>query len=143
VAAAAVAAGLAGWALAGLPGGTAARGHPSAPPATSPAPHTRPATPTVQVNGAALTGHRAWIVARQLRRLGLRVQVRFTRAGSQPPGTVVSVQPSGRVPAGSSVVVIAALAPRGHRGHGHGGPGHGGHGHGHGHGHGGGNGQGD
>jgi hypothetical protein len=70
--------------------------------------------------------------------------VDFTRTGAQPPGTVVSVQPSGRVAAGSSVVLTAALPPRGHghhHGHGHGDGGHGGGGHGGG-GHGG-NGQGD
>jgi hypothetical protein len=35
----------------------------------------------------------------------------------QPPGTVVSVQPSGRVAEGSIVTVTAATAPAGHRHH--------------------------
>jgi hypothetical protein len=54
--------------------------------------------------------------------------VEFTRTGSQPPGTVLFVQPSGQVAAGSSVIVTAALPPHGHgndHGHGHGGGGNG------------------
>jgi hypothetical protein len=38
--------------------------------------------------------------------------VRAVRGG-QAPGTVISVQPSGRVPAGSTVTVTAALPPPG------------------------------
>jgi hypothetical protein len=42
--------------------------------------------------------------------------------GRLPPGTVISVQPAGQVPAGSAVTVTAASASSGHRhGHGHGG----------------------
>jgi hypothetical protein len=40
-------------------------------------------------------------------------------ARDQAPGTVVSVQPAGEVPAGSAVVVTAAAQPHGH-GNGHG-----------------------
>jgi serine/threonine-protein kinase len=142
VAAAAVVA-LAGWALAGLSGGTSAHGRPTAPPSSS-TPHTQPATSpatrTVQVNPGALIGQPVRVVTQRLRQLGLRVRVQSTRTASRPPGTVLSVQPSGQVAAGSSVTVTAALPPPGHgHGHGHGG----GHGHGdgggkgHGHGHGG------
>jgi eukaryotic-like serine/threonine-protein kinase len=134
VAAVAVAA-LAWWALAGLSGGTSAHGRTSAPPSSS-TPHTQPATSpairTVQVNPGVLIGQPVRAVAQRLRQLGLRVRVEFTRTGSQPPGTVLSVRPSGQVSAGSSVTVTAARPPPGH-----------GRGHGHGHGHGGGNGQGD
>jgi eukaryotic-like serine/threonine-protein kinase len=131
VAAAAVVA-LAGWALASLSAGTSAGGRAAAPPASS-APQTQPATPAVQVNAGALIGQPVRAVTRRLRQLGLRVRVEFTHADGQPPGTVLSVQPSGRVAVGSSVTVTAT-PPHGH------GDGHG-HGHGHG-GDGGGNGQG-
>jgi hypothetical protein len=132
---------LAGWALAGLSGGTSAPGHPAAAPASS-TPHTGPATSpatrTVQVNPGVLIGQPVRVVTQRLRQLGLRARVEFTRTGSRPPGTVVFVRPSGQVPAGSSVTVTAALSPPGHgRGQGHG------HGHGHGGGDGGGNGQGN
>jgi serine/threonine-protein kinase len=140
VAAAAVVA-LAGWALAGLSGGTSGHGRPAAPPSSS-TPHTQPATSpatrTVQVNPGALIGQPVRVVKQRLRQLGLRVRVQFTRTGSRSPGTVLSVQPSGQVAAGSSVTVTAALPPPGHgQGHGHS------HDHGHGGGDGGGNGQGN
>jgi len=133
VATAAAVVALAGWALAGLSGGTSARGRPAAPSASS-APHTQPATPTVRVNAGALIGRPVRAVTQRLRQLGLRVQVEFARTDSQPPGTVLSVQPGGQVAAGSSVTVTAARPLRGH-GHDHG--------HGHGGGDGGGNGQGN
>jgi hypothetical protein len=139
VAAAAAVVALAGWALAGLSGGTSARGRPTAPSTASSAPHTQPATPTVRVNADALIGQPVRAVMQRLRQLGLRVQVEFARTDSQPPGTVLSVQPGGQVAAGSSVTVTAArpLHPHGQdHGHGHGGGGGGG-------GDGGGNGQGN
>jgi hypothetical protein len=88
----------------------------------------------VAVNAGALAGQRAGLVVRRLRQLGLRPHVVWTANGGKEPGTVISVQPSGPVPVGSTVTVAAALRPPGHRG---------GHGHGDGHGHGGGDGQGD
>jgi len=45
--------------------------------------------------------------------MGLRPRVVGTVRGGQAPGTVISVQPSGRVPAGSTVTVTAALPPPG------------------------------
>ena len=112
VAAAAVVA-LAGWALAGLSGGTSGHGRPAAPPSSS-TPHTQPATSpatrTVQVNPGALIGQPVRVVKQRLRQLGLRVRVQFTRTGSRPPGMVLFVRPSGQVAAGSSVTVTAALA---------------------------------
>jgi hypothetical protein len=79
---------------------------------------------TVEVNAAALTGKRVGAVGPRLRQLGLHPHVVWATNGAQAPGTVISVQPSGRVPIGSAVTVTVALAPPGHRhdhGHGHGG----------------------
>jgi len=122
VVAAAVVIALTGWALAGLSSGTSARGRSTAPSPVSSTPHTQPATPTVRVNAGALIGQPVRVVTQRLRQLGLRVQVEFTRADGQPPGTVLSVQPSGQVAAGSSVTVTAARPPHGHgHDHGHGG----------------------
>ncbi|MGH3395325.1 MAG: protein kinase domain-containing protein, partial [Streptosporangiaceae bacterium] len=120
---------LLGWALASLfaPHGQ----HPSA------------AAPNgarmVEIDGARLRGQAVPVVRRELRRLGLIVRVRWRLDDQVPPGVVLSVQPTGRVPARSVVVVTgarrltagpapstAAPGPRG--------PGHGqGHGHGKGH----------
>jgi serine/threonine-protein kinase len=119
--------GLVGWLLVGTITAT--------PPAT---PHAAARTPgtqaarTVEVNAAALTGQRAGAVGQRLRQLGLHPHIVWAANGTQAPGTVISVQPSGRVPVGSPVTVTAAFAPPGHR-----------HGHGHDHGHGGDQGGGD
>jgi len=40
------------------------------------------------------------------------VQVRWQPTSQEPAGTVVSVQPGGKVPAGSVVVVTGALQPQ-------------------------------
>jgi eukaryotic-like serine/threonine-protein kinase len=121
VAGVAVVAGLAGWLLAGAfgagpgqaqPGGpqAAAARTPTAPAARTP---TGPAARSVEVNADALAGQQASVVSRQLRRLGLRPRVVGAVRGSQAPGTVISVRPSGRLPAGSTVTVTAALPPPG------------------------------
>jgi beta-lactam-binding protein with PASTA domain len=81
------------------------------------------------VNSAALAGQPVSAVREQLRQLGLHPRVVHTATGQQAPGTVISVQPSGQVPAGSVVVVTAAGAPSGDgNGHGHGDNGTGGNG---------------
>jgi hypothetical protein len=50
-----------------------------------------------------------------------RLEARIAAGGGQDPGTVLSVQPSGRVPAGSVIVVTAvSQQDRGGQGHGHG-----------------------
>ena len=127
VAAAAAIAGLAAWALAG----PAAPQHGAPRPAHSsaaPAAPRSPAASMVNVNDGALAGHPVRAVVQSLRRLGLQVHVQWVRTRQQPPGTVVSVQPGGQVPARSGVTVTAALAPASHRGkhgHGHGGDGNG------------------
>jgi beta-lactam-binding protein with PASTA domain len=71
-------------------------------------------------------------VRQQLADRGLRTRVIRSVTGGQRPGTVVSVQPGGRVAEGSIITVAASVAPPGHRHHqgeGHGdgkGGGHGG-----------------
>ena len=127
VAGVAVVAGLAGWLLAGAfgagpaqapPGGpqptastpgTAARA-PTAPAARTP---TAPAARSVEVNADALAGQQASVVSQQLRQMGLRPRVVGAVRGGQAPGTVIAVQPSGQVPAGSIVTVTATLRPPG------------------------------
>jgi serine/threonine-protein kinase len=127
VAGVAVVAGLAGWLMAGafgagprqapLGGPQPAAGTPSAAGRTPAAPAARapttPAARSVEVNADALAGQQASVVSRQLRQLGLRPRVVGAVRGGQAPGTVISVQPSGQVPAGSIVTVTAALRPPG------------------------------
>lgn len=118
VAATAVAASavLAGWLL-------ASRGGPAHPAVrqTTPTPVTSaPAAPRLaQVSPAALAGQPLPAVRRQLRQEGLHVRVAWQHNGHQRPGTVLSVQPAGQVPTGTTVVVTAALPPPGHH-HGNG-----------------------
>jgi len=119
-----VVAGLAGWLLVSVLGAgpRPATRMPAAERTTNaavPAPDaagrtpTAPAGRTVEVNAGALAGQQASVVSRRLRQLGLRPRVVGTVRGGQAPGTVISVQPSGRVPAGSTVTVTAALPPPG------------------------------
>jgi eukaryotic-like serine/threonine-protein kinase len=116
MAGAAAVAGLVVWLL---PGAFGAGSPPRPPGAAQPAarPSSVPATRTVEVNAAALAGHRASAVSQRLRQLGLRPRVvrvvRAVRSG-RAPGTVISVRPSGHVPAGSTVTVTA-VRPSGHR----------------------------
>ncbi len=115
VTAAAVTAGLAGWLLGGMSSAAAPDQHTAVRPSATAAAGPLAAAP-VQVSGGALDGLPVTAVRRQLRQLGLRVLVLWRPSGQQPPGTVLSVQPDGRVPAGSIVVVTAALQPPGHQG---------------------------
>lgn len=117
----AVVASLAVWALTRMSGTASPAGQSSPPPAQSSA----PAAQGVTVNAAALLGQPVWQVVRQLRQLGLVVHVRWQSSyqqqqGSgqqQQPGTVVSVQPTGKLAPGTTVYVTGA---GGHdRGHGH------------------------
>ena len=85
--------------------------HPAVPSRTSVA-------ATVQVSAGSLAGQPLSTVRRQLQQLGLMVQVQWQTSG-QAPGTVLSVRPSGPVPAGS-VIAITAAAPPHHGRHGHG-----------------------
>jgi hypothetical protein len=96
----------------------------------------------VEIDGARLRGQAVPVVRRELRRLGLIVRVRWRLDDRVPPGIVLAVQPTGRVPARSVVVVTGArrLTPGpapstpAAGSHHSGGPGQG-HGHGHGKGH--------
>jgi hypothetical protein len=75
-----------------------------------------PASPVAQlvdVNGNSLVGQPVPAVARELRKLGLVIRMRWRPSGLQPAGMVLSVRPGGRVPAGSPVVVTGVLRPRG------------------------------
>jgi eukaryotic-like serine/threonine-protein kinase len=99
-------AGLGAWVLAAtMPALPSSHDGPSAPisqPATS------PTVATVEVNGAAFVGQPVSAVSQQLTQLGLTPAITWT-ASEQGPGTVISVQPSGAVPAGSTVTVTAAF----------------------------------
>lgn len=111
LAAAAVAAVVLALALASVIGPGAPHRPVSVPPGTS-----GPASPVAQlvdVNGRSLVGQPVRAVARELRKLGLVVRVRWRPSRLQPAGTVLSVRPGGRVPAGSPVVVTGALRPGG------------------------------
>jgi len=104
--AAALAVALLGILLAGVLGSAPTR--PSARPPARPSPAAT--ARMVEVNAGALVGQPVSAVARHLHQLGLVVSVRWVPA-NQPPATVVSVQPSGRVPMGSRVVVTGAYQP--------------------------------
>jgi serine/threonine-protein kinase len=118
VAGVAVVAGLAGWLLAGAFGAGPGQPQPTGPLPAASTPGTAARTPTaahsVEVNANALAGQQASVVRQQLRQAGLRPRVVRAVRGSQAPGTVISVQPSGQVPVGSTVTVTAARPPPGH-----------------------------
>jgi hypothetical protein len=104
---------------------------PSATP-TGPALPTSKAS-TVDVRVGPLLGEQVAAAAEQLRRQGLSVRVIWRHSDGQPPGTVLSVAPSGQRPVGSLVTLTGALRPR-HSGDGGGnqqGDGNGSHGRGH------------
>jgi len=71
---------------------------------------------TVEVSAASLEGQPVSAVRRLLKKLGLAVRVVWQPSG-QDPGTVLSVQPSGQVPAGSVIAVTAASGPHDKHGH--------------------------
>jgi eukaryotic-like serine/threonine-protein kinase len=79
-------------------------------------PSSSPTGQTVEVNGAALVGQPVSAVSQQLSQLGLTPAITWT-ASEQDPGTVLSVQPSGPVPAGSTVTVVAAFPESDHGRH--------------------------
>jgi hypothetical protein len=105
--------------LAVLLAGTLSRARPQPHTASpSPAPSRTSAAATVEVSSGSLAGQPVTAVRRQLQQLGLAVRVLWQPSG-QDPGTVLSVQPSGQVPAGSVIAITAAAPPR-HDKHGHG-----------------------
>ena len=101
--------------LAGMLSGAGSPAHTASPPA---APSRTSPAATVQVSAGSLAGQPLSAVRRQLQQLGLTVRVQWQPSG-QDPGTVLSVQPSGPVPAGS-VIAITAAAPPHHDRHRHG-----------------------
>jgi len=109
--------------------------HKSRPHASPPASST---ARTVDVSSGSLTGQPLSMVQHRLQRLGLHARVRW-QPSHEEPGTVLALQPSGRVPAGTMIVITAASGSHpagngeGDGGHGHG-HGNGGDGHGNGHG---------
>ncbi|HMH90127.1 MAG TPA: serine/threonine-protein kinase [Streptosporangiaceae bacterium] len=68
-------------------------------------------TQLITVSADFLAGQSVAAVARRLRREGLKVRVRWHVSSARPPGTVLSVSPSGYRPAGSLVTVVGARAP--------------------------------
>jgi len=68
------------------------------------------------VNDGPLVGQPVGTVSDHLRQLGLHPRVAWIASDQQDPGTVVSVQPTGQLPAGATVLVTAVAQP----GHGHG-----------------------
>jgi hypothetical protein len=110
IAAASIVAGLGGWLVSTATGGaTPALTPPPSSPAASRS--SSPATEMVTVDSSALIGQPVAAVEDMLRSLGLQPQVSWVTQGdqSQDPGTVISVQPSGPVPTGSTVIVTAVL----------------------------------
>jgi hypothetical protein len=71
----------------------------------------------VTVDNAALDGQPAAAVLAKLRQAGLRPRMIQQPDGHMRPGTVISVQPAGLVPAGSAVTVTVAVPPPGHGHH--------------------------
>jgi len=108
--------------LAGLSGPSSPQRHrPASTAARTPDARRRAASSMVEVNGGSLAGQPVSTVRRQLRHLGLTVRVLWQPSDLQPPGTVLSARPDGQVPAGSLIVLTAALQPHGHgKKHGHG-----------------------
>ena len=102
-AAVAILAGLGGWLL-GTIGASAPTAPSQRPGASQPATSATPGL--VSVNPTALAGLPVGTVVSQLRQLGLRPVVHWTDHGG-PPGQVISVQPSGQVAVGSTVIVVA------------------------------------
>ena len=72
---------------------------------------------TVRIDAATLDGQPAAIVLGKLRQAGLRPRIVDQPDGHQQPGTVIAIQPSGPVPAGSIVTVTVAKPPGKHHGH--------------------------
>jgi beta-lactam-binding protein with PASTA domain len=63
---------------------------------------------TIEVSGKSLVGQPVSAVAARLRQLGLKVVVHWERTSAQLPGRVVSVQPGGLLPPGSTVTILGS-----------------------------------
>jgi serine/threonine protein kinase len=84
-----------------------------------------PAVRTVTVNAAVLDGQSATAVLTQLRQAGLEPSLARRPDWHAEPGTVITVQPAGSVPAGTAVTVTEAVQPLHHHHHHDGGKGNG------------------
>jgi serine/threonine-protein kinase len=105
-----LAAGLLGWLLATVRADPAQPG--STPTTHQAAPPARSAAPAGTVNlSPALLGRPVSVVRRELRRLGLVVQVRQRPDQQATAGSVLRIYPTGQVPAGSVVLLTAATRP--------------------------------
>jgi serine/threonine-protein kinase len=105
---------LAGWLLANVFATPSSPHDPSQPGAPASAPRaaaSAPAARTVELSDAALAGQSVTAVTQRLRQLSLRPRVVWADDTLQAPGTVITVEPSGRVPAGSIVTVTGAKRP--------------------------------
>jgi len=67
-----------------------------------------PGTTMVNVSGARLIGRTVQAARRELHHLGLLVSVRWRSTGQAPTGIVLAVRPTGPVPSGSVIVLVAA-----------------------------------
>jgi eukaryotic-like serine/threonine-protein kinase len=76
-----------------------------------------PAARTVTIDNAALDGQPAAAVLAKLRQAGLRPRLVQLPDGRQQPGTVITIQPAGPVPAGATVTVTVAMPPPSRRHH--------------------------
>jgi serine/threonine-protein kinase len=132
VAVASVAAGLVGWFASATTGAGAPPPAPAAsqgtgaPTGSSSAPTgslSNPTGSTVTVDLNALNGQQVSDVTNTLSSLGLNPKVSWVPQGNNmpDPGTVLDVQPSGQVPAGSTVTVVAVQTDGNGGGNGHGG----------------------
>jgi hypothetical protein len=119
---ASVAAGVIGW----YASATTGAGAPPAPAAShGTSNYSAPTVSTVTVDASALTGQPVHQVMATLSGLGLRPSVSWCPQGDNmpDPGTVVAVNPSGQVPAGSKVTVSAVQGDGGNGSNGFGGDG--------------------
>jgi len=104
ITAALVTVGVAAW-RAGL---NAASGSPTT---VAPSPASSQPVSGVQVDSASFDGLPVSQVLTALRRLGLRPVLKWAATSAQPPGTVLSVRPTGFLLPGSVVTVTAATEP--------------------------------
>ena len=69
---------------------------------------------TVEVRPGPLIGLPVTTAVRRLHQHGLFVRIVWRRSDEQPPGTVLSVQPAGQRPVGSTVILTAARTQQRH-----------------------------
>ena len=101
-----VVAGVLGWQLAGAQDSPAQLA-----PVSSGAPAPPSRSPRMVNVSASLAGRPVAVVRRELRALGLLVEVRTQPDGQAAPGTVLRLHPTGQVRAGSVILITAAMQP--------------------------------